>query len=58
MEYNMVRKCEICNEPYNDWRNDSQPVCPDCRKRANQKDMNKSWNTKRADELFGKTLNI
>ena len=38
MDYNIVRKCEICNEAYNDWRNDNQPVCPDCRNRADQKE--------------------
>ena len=41
MNTNLVRKCEICNEPYNDWRNDNQPVCHDCRAKANAKDNKK-----------------
>ena len=33
-----VSKCEICDEPYNDYRGDFQKVCPQCKARADAKD--------------------
>ena len=35
---NQIKKCRICEEPYNSWSDEDQGVCPDCKSKADAKD--------------------